>query len=51
MFSSIEYLETSDDPEFTDPAFYVIDGNGIVAGPFYEDGEADWWLEKAKRVS
>lgn len=46
----IEYLEESDDPEFTEPAFYVVDANGIMAGPFDDEGEAMWWEDKAKRV-
>lgn len=46
-----DHDQLSDDPEYTGPAFYVIDSNGIVAGPFDEIGEAQWWSDKAKRVA
>lgn len=42
--------EFSDSQEYDGPAWYVIDGNGIVAGPFDDDGEAAWWISKSFRV-
>lgn len=47
----VEWIEESEDDDFSEPAFYVIDANGIVAGPFDDEGEALWWLDKSKRVS
>lgn len=49
--SDIEWLDESDDSEFTEAAFYAVDANGIGAGPFDDEGEAMWWQDKAKRVS
>lgn len=53
--SSEEWLddasEWADDAEYAGPAFYVVDANGIVAGPFDDVGEAMWWSDKAKRVA
>lgn len=52
---SEEYIdedhELSDDPEWSEAAWYAIDHNGIVAGPFDDVGEAMWWGDKAKRVA
>lgn len=42
--------EAANDPEYDGPNFYVVDTNGIVAGPFDDEGEAIWWESKAKRV-
>jgi len=39
------------DEAYTVPAWYAYDMNGIVAGPFDDDGEAEWWISKALRVS
>lgn len=51
---SVEWIgdgdEWSDSAEYDGPAFYVVDGNGIVAGPFDDEGEGFWWSDKAKRV-
>lgn len=53
--TSEEYIderhELSDDPEWSEDAWYVVDHNGIVAGPFDDEGEAMWWGDKAKRVA
>lgn len=38
--AEIEWIEESDDNDFTEPSFYVTDANGIVAGPFDDEGEA-----------
>lgn len=46
----VEWLEDSDDAHFEGSAFYVVAGNGIVAGPFDDEGEGFWWQDKAKRV-
>lgn len=32
------------------PGWYVVDYNGILAGRFDDFGEAQWWLDKHKRV-
>ena len=46
----VVWLDESDDPEFSEPAFYIVDANGIKAGPFDDEGEAYWWQDKEKRV-
>ena len=55
MMSSEEWVDDahdlSEDAEYDGPAFYVVDENGIVAGPFDDVGEAMWWSDKAKRVA
>jgi len=52
--ASVEWVGDGDqhaqDETYTEPAFYVVDPNGIVAGPFDDEGEACWWLDKSKRV-
>lgn len=46
----IEWLDESDDADFSEPAYYIVDANGIVAGPFDDEGEAMWWIDKSKRI-
>ena len=50
-----EYLEAGSEWAETDGwdgvAWYAVDENGIVAGPFDDEGEALWWLEKSARVA
>ncbi len=38
------------DQAYAGPAWYAVDANGIVAGPFDDADETDWWLSKAQRV-
>jgi hypothetical protein len=53
--TSIEWVDSESEWFETDgyraPAFYVVDSNGIVAGPFDDEGEAMWWEDKAVRVA
>ena len=50
----VEWIDVGDDlttdESFTDPATYVVDPNGIVAGLFDSEDEAEWWISKCKRV-
>jgi hypothetical protein len=43
--------ELTADECYQGPAVYAVDVNGIVAGPFDDDDQCDWWLSKAQRVS
>lgn len=51
MMATVEWLEESDDEAFEGTGWYVVDMNGIVAGTFDSDDEAEWWISKSKRVS
>lgn len=55
MLTSAEYIEEGDelsaDQAFSETAWYAIDLNGIVAGPFDDVDQCDWWISKAQRVA
>lgn len=54
MLTHPEYVddghEVSSDPAYQGPAWYAVDLNGIVAGPFDDADQCDWWISKAQRV-
>jgi hypothetical protein len=54
VLTHAEYVGATDelasDQAWSEPAWYAVDLNGIVAGPFDSDGECDWWLSKCHRV-
>ena len=44
----IEWLAESDDKNFAEEGWYVIDKKRIVAGPFAVDDEATEWVNKRR---
>lgn len=54
MLTHAEYVEDADDlaadQAYEGPAWYAVDMNGIVAGPFDDSDQCDWWIGKACRV-
>ena len=54
MLTHGEYIDDEHqgaaDQEYEGPAWYAWDLNGIVAGPFDDFDQCEWWIGKAKRV-
>lgn len=54
MLTHAEYVGATDDlasdQAWSEPAWYAVDMNGIVAGPFDDADQCDWWLSKCHRV-
>jgi hypothetical protein len=43
--------ELAADEAYAGPGVYAIDMNGLVAGPFDDHDECDWWLSKCLRIA
>lgn len=54
MLTHAEYVDDAHDlaadQAYSGPAWYAADLNGIVAGPFDDVDQTDWWISKAQRV-
>jgi hypothetical protein len=42
--------ELAADPAYAGPGWYAVDLNGLLAGPFDDADQTDWWIDKALRV-
>lgn len=55
MFAHTDHVddasEHASDEAYDGPAYYVVDQNGLVAGPFDTADEGDWWIAKSLRIS
>lgn len=54
MLTHAEYVQDGDelaqDQAYAGTAWYAADMNGLVAGPFDDADQCDWWISKAMRV-
>jgi hypothetical protein len=54
MFAHTDHVddasEHATDEAYDGPAHYVVDMNGLVAGPFDTADEGDWWIAKSLRM-